>query len=1369
MLRRRSDRHLSPKSSPPSARQARGLRFRPPAVWPRSPSTTCISPRSYWSAPCAVGHDIGCWPASPRTGRRAAPHGWGVCAVVLALACSLAERAIAQDLPTLSVKDASADETYDTVNGVAATIDFVVSLSATSSAATVAYATSDGTARARTDYEVASGTLTFGVGTAEQTVSVSLVDNRRNELPETFLLTLSDATGAVIDRGVATGTIRDDDPEPEFKSRFTNPSIVEGRFGFGRLSMPVYLSVWSGRTVTVDYATESHGANPAEAGVDYTHAAGTLTFDPGEVGKTIRIGILPADDVYEGTEEFSLRFSNPDGATISSDPLVVPIKVHDTLRRPRVTIGDALDVESAGELAFPVTLTGPIEGSMKYSTVDGTAVAGQDYTAANDATLSFGGETNKTIRVAIVDDDVEETAAETLTVRLSQTIPSLIWSVGDLDATGTILDDDGAARLDIADSSATEGDTLSFAVRLSGRRSGSVTVDYATVAGTATAGRDYAEVSGTLTFAVGEVLKTIAVASMDDSTHEGSESFSVSLADPTGATLGQGTGTGTIIDDEGPPTMTIHGSEGPETGLLDFVVTLSHTSSASVTADYSTDDFVAYDPPAYRLAEAGTDFTYQAGSVTFAPGETSKTIQVQVLEDLIDEPTEAVVVTLKNPANAQFVHRAGTDMCPWGACAGLACCDCATILDDDETAFSITGGTAPEGGAVSFSVTLAGSSSLAATVSYATSDGTAVAVDDYGATSGTLTFASGESDKTVMVSLVDDGIDEADETFAVTLSSPMNATIKTAKADGTIADNDDPPEVAIGDAEGEEGETVAFEVTLTETSGREVSVAYATSDGTATGGEDYGTAAGVLTFAPGEKTKTVSVELNADGKDEFDEAFNVVLSSATNATLGKPTGTGTINDADDPTVVSVGAASGVEGSEAGFTVTLGAASDFEVLVDYATEDGTAVAGEDFVAASGTLTFAPGEETRTVSVRLTDDVVDEPAENFSLTLGSPVNATIGASTAEGTIMDNDDPPAFSVADGAGVEGGLAEFSVTLVGSGSRTATVSYGTSDRTADAVDDYEAASGTLTFAPGESSRTLSVVLVDDTVDEPAETFAVTLSSASNATIDSATAEGTITDNDGTPQLSITGAQGSEGDVLVFAVTLAGSSDRAATVSYATSDSTAVAGEDYEAASGTLTFAPGESRHSLSVRLLNDSVHEATETFTVTLSSSDNAEVAIDQAVGRIVDDDALPTLSVVGGSGREGAVAEFVVTLAGSSSVPVTVDYSTTDGSAVAGEDYLATSGTLSFALGGGVMRIAVTLVADGADEPDETFVLRLRSPIKRDPVGGRRHGNDRGCRRTAHAVGGRGRSRGRRSGGVRGDARRFNAPARVGGVRDR
>ena len=683
------------------------------------------------------------------------------------------------------------------------TIDFVVTLGASASGeVTVGYATSDGTAVAVDDYEAASGTLTFAAGTVEQTISVSLTDDSLDELSETLDLTLSDPAGATIDDGAATGTIADDDPEPELRATGSLISniytLVEGE----DLSISVRLSEPSGRTVTVDYETGPGTilteGNDAEVGSDYTHVAGTLTFAPGEQFKAISVATSD-DAVYEVTEGFAVRFSNPQGATlyqVGPRFMYVYVVMLDNEMAPSVTIEDAADVESAGELAFSVTLTGPIEASLTYSTADGTAVAGEDYTAATDAVLSFGpGVTSNTIRVAIDDDDAEESVTETFSVHLSLT--PLGIGGGDLEATGTIRDDDGAARLTIGDASASEGDgSLSFTVTLAGQSSGSVTVEYATAAATATAGRDYTEASGTLTFAPGDIKKTITVALLDDDVHEGSETFSVSLSDADGAMLEDGTGTGTIVDDDESPLVTIHGSEGPENGHLDFVVTLSTSSEATVSMDYLTDTGIPAKPaPAFALADADSDFVHKEGTLNFAPGETSKTIRVRLLADTLSEAAEAVLVTMSNPVNVGFELREGSDECPWGGCNLEACCDCGIILDvtPDPTLAVADAEIAEDGGTLSFSATLSAESASDVTVSYATSDGTAVAGDDYEAASGVLTFAAGETEREIEVAVLDDSVEEPDESLTLTLSDPVNAVLGDAVAKGTILDDDEAP------------------------------------------------------------------------------------------------------------------------------------------------------------------------------------------------------------------------------------------------------------------------------------------------------------------------------------------------------------------------------------------------------------------------------------------------------------------------------------------------------------------------------------------------------------------------------------------------
>ena len=219
----------------------------------------------------------------------------------------------------------------------------------------------------------------------------------------------------------------------------------------------------------------------------------------------------------------------------------------------------------------------------------------------------------------------------------------------------------------------------------------------------------------------------------------------------------------------------------------------------------------------------------------------------------------------------------------------------------------------------------------------------------------------------------------------------------------------------------------------------------------------------------------------------------MTLSGPTNATLKSDakTATATINDDDALPVLSIADATAVaEGEAAQFVVTLAPASGKQVTVSYSTADGTAKASEDYTAASSaTLTFAPDETTKTVSVATTEDTRNEATEAFTMTLSGPTNATLksDAKTATGTINDDDALPVLSIADATAVaEGEAAQFVVTLAPASSKQVTVSYSTADGTAKASEDYTAASSaTLTFAPDETTKTVSVATTEDTGTRP--------------------------------------------------------------------------------------------------------------------------------------------------------------------------------------------------------------------------------------------------------------------------------------------
>lgn len=208
-----------------------------------------------------------------------------------------------------------------------------------------------------------------------------------------------------------------------------------------------------------------------------------------------------------------------------------------------------------------------------------------------------------------------------------------------------------------------------------------------------------------------------------------------------------------------------------------------------------------------------------------------------------------------------------------------------------------------------------------------------------------------------------------------------------------------------------------------------------------------------------------------------------------------------------------------------FTVTLSPASAKTVTVQYATADGTAVAASDYVAASGTLTFLPAESTKTVVVRVNGDLLNEDDETLSLHLGNATGAAIGASSALGTIRNDDPAPSLSVGNAAAKEGGAGTtpmtFTVTLGAASGRTVAVTVATADGTATggtaptpAADYVTLAPTLLTFAPGEKSRTVSVSIVGDRVREPNETFFVRITSPVNATLGTAQGTGTITNDD---------------------------------------------------------------------------------------------------------------------------------------------------------------------------------------------------------------------------------------------------------------
>ena len=605
---------------------------------------------------------------------------------------------------------------------------------------------------------------------------------------------------------------------------------------------------------------------------------------------------------------------------------------------------------------------------------------------------------------------------------------------------------------------------------------------------------------------------------------------------------------------------------------------------------------------------------YQAPEqVTFSAGEQEVRLEIATEDDALDETDGELTLTLAEGDDYE-VEAPGT--------AVVAVTD-----NDDAPQLTVVDARAAEDeGVMVFSVKLSAPSALPITVDYATSNGTATAAEDYTATDGSLKFTPGDIEGTISVLLQEDTLHEGDETFALTLDNPENAGLESAAATGTIADNDAMPELTVDDARAaEDAGVMVFTVSLNAPSALQVTVDYATSDGSATAGEDYNAAEGSLSFMPGDVERTISVMLTEDTKYEGDETFALTLDNPENAGLESAAATGTIADNDTMPELTVDDARAAE--DAGvmvFTVSLNAPSALQVTVDYATSDGSATAGEDYTATEGSLSFMPGDVERTISVMLTEDTKYEGDETFALTLDNPENAGLESAAATGTIADNDAMPELTVDDARAAEdAGVMVFTVSLNAPSALQVTVDYATSDGSATAGEDYNAAEGSLSFMPGDVERTISVMLTEDTKYEGDETFALTLDNPENAGLESAAATGTIADNDAMPELTVDDARAAEdAGVMVFTVSLNAPSALQVTVDYATSDGSATAGEDYNAAEGSLSFMPGDIEQTISVLLQEDEIFEGDETLSLTLSNPVNAGLADDAATGTIVNDD---------------------------------------------------------------------------------------------------------------------------------------------------
>ena len=949
-----------------------------------------------------------------------------------------------------------------------------------------------------------SGTVAFIAGQTSETITVLVAGDTAIEAHETFQVMLSSpSAGTGLVAPAAQGIILDDDQTSVISiledSQTPNTGQLEGHGGVRFYPFTVMREGPPGVGHEVDWAVTGE-----VNAFDFFDIAGKVTIGATSTSATILRQML-GDQAVEAHEKFTVTIATASpGAVIGAASATGFIVNDDTLLS--VAVGKADRAEGTGAatpFTFAVTRTGLIApyGHRASWSVKGTgatpANAG-DFVAQTGFVDFAPLETEATVTVLVAGDaSVEPDEGFTLTLSAPLTVPypdgktpslSTASSEGVAFGLNTAI---GLIRNDDATGPAPMSTTLSIAAANASRPEGHISttafsflatrvgdINEAssatwTVTGSGVspaAASDFAGgalPTGTVSFTAGQTSKTITVNVAGDSTVEPNEGFTVSLSGASaGTSFGTATAGGTIVNDDisATPAMLsitpldaerLEGS-GSGTQPFTFVITRGGDLGITATASWSV---VGLGPDGTGSGDFAGGFM-PGGGLSFAPGEVSKTITVNVVADSTIEGEEEFALLLSAPSAGTLIDTAAA----FGS-----------ILNDD-AAYAIaatsarkpeeTGGTTP----FTFTVTRSGGTAPAGSVAWSvlgmSGAGTlpSNAADFAGGVlpSGVLAFEAGQTSQILTIDVAADSLGEMNERFLVLLSAPSGGATLAVPAAGAIIFNDDNVlSIAATGAvkpEGTGGTTpFTFAVTRNGTSGTVQSVNWAVS-GAAGGGTTPATASdflggvfpsGTLTFAVGETSKVITVAVAADAVFELSERFAVTLTNPTaGAVLGTAAADGIILNDDSNLSVAPTAANKAEGNSGAtpftFTVTRGGVATGAASAKWAASGSgaAAAAASDFtdgVYPSGTVSFAAGETSKTVTVNVAGDTLAEANEGFTVTLDNPVGAALGTAAATGTILNDDGPPGAVLAVATGGDkaegtGGTTPFTFTVTRTG-----------------------------------------------------------------------------------------------------------------------------------------------------------------------------------------------------------------------------------------------------------------------------------------------------------------------------------------------
>ena len=964
-------------------------------------------------------------------------------------------------------------------------------------------------------------------------------------------------------------------------------------------TVSVLLSQASTDTVTVDYATSD---NTAEAGDDYTETSGTLTFAAGETSKTVTITLLN-DGVYEDSERFSFTLNNPTGTTLPTFPSA-RVNILDDESPPTASIANVTVGEGAGTMTLTLNLSHESSRSTSYETttsdVGGTATAGSDYVSflliGGNARITVPtGYTQVNFNITITDDTAAE-SSETITIHWEHDPTGVNGDAtpATIDFTGTITDNDSTDSSDATLSALVVRDdaekrrltpgftpgTYAYATQVvNAATTATLTatpnhaeaeVTAVTLAGTAIADSNLSDAITVPSLVVGDNVIVVTVTAQDASTQDYTVTLTRAPALPAVNIVpsswslkpaGLSAGEFRLIF----LSSTKHNAESSNIGTYNTFVQNRAAAGHADIREYSS---------AFKVVGCTADVDARDNTgTTHTSADRGVPIYWLNGNKVADQYQDFYDGSWDDEANDR--NQSGNDAHDTSQTGNYPYTGC-----DHNGTESISGNSLALGQ-------------------------TAVRTGEPNYSIGTRGPLQGAGSSTSDNPRPFYGLSSV---FQVDATSDVNLSIAPAS-----------------DIEGYE---ILFTVNLSEASADDVTFYYATSIESDDNSEviDFTQTAGTGTIAAGNTSTTFTVLTYNDGRNnansvyEGDETFTVTISNPAFAGISQATAKGTIIDDEDVPTASFRTVSQSELENSG-TINNFIQFDIAPLNEgpaqiSLTITGTATAGQDYETPDTTLTLPPGQNQLSEPITINNDDVYERSETVTVQLVAvsdniQIEPTFNTKTL--IILDNDDPPVLSFEDPTIIvneDAGPAVLTVNKTGATQLTATVDYATVPGGSPAKEgkDYTATAGTLTFLPGDTSKAITIPILDDNVYEGFERIYVELTNPYRADVpeipDPYRAVADIQSDDPVPTASMANVTANE-RAGTMTVTLRLSHPSSQDIQYIANDSsvtgTATRDEDYvdfiPGAQAYITVSAGQQSGHFDITLIDDGLEEEDESI----------------------------------------------------------------------------------------------------------------------------------------------------------------------------